>query len=156
MRTFFCLIILSITVFSLSAQAPKPDSVTNEELSKYVVMMDSVETLKNNLAKVTTKYSNGNTKITADRFNKLSAIASDDKKLTEAKATPDEIAYVKKAMTERNQETQKFQDTFNSLMNTYVGFDTFNKVRKAIAANPKVKARYDAEMKKRSSVKTGH
>jgi hypothetical protein len=150
MKPIFYLSILCLTLFSFSAQAQKPDSVTTEELTKYVVMMDSVETLKNNLANVSTKYSKGNAKITADRYNKLLPMANDDKKLTEAKATPDEIAYVKKAIAERNQETQKFQDTFTSLMNTYVGYDTFNKVRKAIAADATVKARYDAEMKKRS------
>lgn len=145
---------LILFTIPLSLHAQQPDSVTNEELTKYVVMMDSVETLKKQLTELSSKIVNGNSKISAQRYGQLVSAIDNAEKLKEIKATPDEIAYVKKGVAQRNEQTLKFQNGFSSLMNEYVGFHTFNKVRKAIANDPKVKARYDAEMNKRIAAKT--
>lgn len=156
MRTIFYLLTLSVTLFSLSAKAQNADSVTTEELTKYVIMMDSLEGYKRNLTEATAKLTGTNNKISAARYNQLAGIINNPEKLAEAKATQDEITYVKKTVAQRTEETLKLQNAFNTLMNEYVGYDTFNKVRKAISTDPKVKTRYDAEMKKRSSVQAIH
>ncbi len=149
MRTFLSCLVALITLSSLSATAQKADSVTREELTRYVMMMDSVETLKIRLTETTSKLASGNAKISPARYNQLLSIINNTEKLAEAKATTDEIEYVKKTVAIRTEETLKLQNAFTALMNEYVGYDTFNKVRKAIADNPTVKARYEAELAKR-------
>jgi seryl-tRNA synthetase len=142
-----------LIIVSISAKAQKADSVTNEELNRYAVMMDSLETLKKQRNDISTKLAKGDTKITAARYQQLLPIIDDQKKLAAAKASSDEIAYVKKALTSLTEEGQKFQTAFTSLMNEYVGYNTYNKVRKAIETNKHVKDRYTAEMKARNGVR---
>lgn len=141
---FTVFVILLATGYSVTGQ--KRDSVTNEELHKYAVMMDSLETLKKQRTEMSTRLAKGNSKITASRYSQLLPIIDDQKKLAETKATAVEIAYVKDALTKLNQEGQKFQTAFTSLLNEYVGYDTYNKVRRAISNNPKVKDRFDVEI----------
>ena len=81
-------------------------------------------------------------------------IVDDSKKLSEAKATADEIAYVKYAMAKLTQAQQTFQTTFNELVAKYVGYDTYNKVKKAIAADKRVKDRYYVEINRLNGVAT--
>lgn len=153
MRVKIILLGVLLTATVLTVKAQKRDSVTNEELNRYAVMMDSLETLKKQRNDISVKLAKGNAKITAARYQQLLPIIDDQAKLTAAKATSDEIAYVKKALTSLMEEGQKFQTAFTSLMNEYVGYDTYNKVKKAIETNPRVKERYTAEMKARNGVR---
>lgn len=130
----------------LCAKAQKRDSVTNAELNRYAVMMDSLETLKKNRAQISAKLAKGNTKITPARYTQLLPIVEDQKKLAAAKATPDEISYVKDALKTLTAEGQKFSSTFTSLMSEYVGYDTYNKVKQAVDSDPKVKSRLEVEI----------
>lgn len=133
-------------IAGLSAKAQKSDSVTSTELNRYAIMMDSLETLKKNRAQISAKLAKGNAKITAARYTQLLPIVDDQKKLTAAKATPDEISYVKDALKTLTAEGQKFSSIFTSLMSEYVGYDTYNKVKQAVESDPKVKSRLEVEI----------
>lgn len=150
-KIILLVVLLTATVFTVKAQ--KRDSVTSEELNRYAVMMDSLETLKKQRNDISVKLAKGNTKITAARYQQLLPIIDDQKKLAAAKASADEVTYVKNAITTLTKEGQKFQTAFTSLMNEYVGYDTYNKVKKAVETNPKVKERYTAEIKALNGVR---
>lgn len=145
MRRKFILV-LSLTCITLLAGAQKRDSINNEDLTRYAVMMDSVQSVQKKISNRTIELARGNSKITPARYTALLPLADDQKKLTEAKATSDEIAYVKKALAIRTEDGLKLSNTFEALMNEYVGYDTFNRVKAAIASDPKVKRRYDLLM----------
>lgn len=136
-----------LTAVAFTTKAQKVDSVTREEMTKYVVMMDSVESWKKIMAETSIKLARGNEKITAARYTKLLPLLDDQKKLNEANATADEIGYLKKAMEIRNENARDFQDAFTSLM-ANVGEATYKKVSKAVASDPKVKERYIHEINK--------
>src|SRR5690348_1565956 len=95
--------------------------VTDTDLKKYILVMDSIETLKIQMTNKINKLATSNSKISSARFNALIPIISDQAKLTEVRATPEEIAYVKKAASIRDEETMKFQQTFQSLIINYMG-----------------------------------
>ncbi len=137
------LIVLITTILYSSAQA---QGVTDEELKKYVIAMDSLETLKVQLTTVINNISKGNSNISSNRFNELMPVINNEVKLTEAKATPDEIAYVKKAVATRDEETMKFQKAFQSLINDFVGEAVFTKVRNGIRTDTGLKKKYDSLM----------
>lgn len=145
MRRKFILI-LSLTCITLLAGAQKRDSINNEDLERYAIMMDSVQSVQKKISNRTIELARGNSKITPARYTALLPLADDQKKLTEAKATPDEIAYVKKALAIRTEDGLRLSNTFQELMNGYVGFDTFNRVKAAVASDPNVKRRYDLLM----------
>lgn len=151
MKMKICVLTL-LVLASVAVKAQKRDSVTNEELHKYAVMMDSLEALKKSRAEMSIRLAKGNAKITPSRYTQLLPIIDDSKKLAEAKATADEIAYVKDAMTKLTQTQQAFQTTFNELVAKYVGYDAYNKVKKAIATDHKVKYRYEVELNRISGV----
>jgi hypothetical protein len=78
------------------------------------------------------------------RYNELSKIASDEAKLAEAKATPEEIAFLKEVAEKKKTETLKINQAFQSLAKDYLGAATYNKVKKALAADATLKAKYDS------------
>lgn len=150
-KSILIAVLLTVTVFTTKAQ--KRDSVTSQELNRYAVMMDSLETLKKNRNELSMKLAKGDAKITAARYQQLLPIIDDQKKLAAAKASAEEVTYVKNALAALTKEGQKFQTTFTSLMNEYVGYDTYNKVKKAIETDPRVKDRYTAEIKALNGVR---
>lgn len=117
--------------------------VSDDELKRYAIALDSIETLKDQLTVTMNKISRGTEKISTQRYTALVQIANDAAKLAEAKATPEEIAYVKRAAVIQNEETVKFQKAYQSLISEYVGDSVFGKVRNALKADTVLKKKYD-------------
>ncbi len=137
---------LFITVFSFIAISSFSQDaiVSEEELTKYATVMDSVtemsiavQTTLNDMVKES-EVMNGT------RYNELSKIASDEAKLAEAKATPEEIAFLAEVAEKKKTETLKINQAFQSLAKDYLGAATYNKVKKALAADAALKAKYDS------------
>jgi hypothetical protein len=82
---------LLMVVFAMlltSASFAQDDkTVSDEELQKYAIAMDSIETLKQNLITVITDLVENNPKVSASRYNELSRIIDDSTKLITASAT---------------------------------------------------------------------
>jgi predicted nucleic acid-binding Zn-ribbon protein len=121
-----------------------PTSITDEELKKYAVAMDSIDDMKTELLKSISEFVKSNDKITGARYNELSKIINDEQKLTEAKATAEEIAAVKEVLAKKDEGTAKIQETFKALATDFVGASVYNKVRKSLGSDPAVKTRYEA------------
>jgi predicted nucleic acid-binding Zn-ribbon protein len=118
--------------------------VTDDELVRYATAIDSINEMS---ADVRTKLADmvkENPGITASRYNELSKIAGDEAKLAEAKATPEEIAVLKEVAEKKAEETARINETYQTLAKEYVTAPVFNKVKKALAEEPEVKARYDS------------
>jgi len=164
MKTKFLLfstLIAAATAFSqVKPQSPAPTPATNqsvsaEELNKYVTAMDSVNKLTAAVKDTITAMVNNNKAVSANRYYELSKIIGDEAKLSAANATPDEIAFVKQVVERKDQETAKVNQTFQSLAKDYVGAATFNKVKKALAADAQLKARYDSILSVRDKSRQG-
>lgn len=139
------LIVLLLIILGPCTYAQK---VTDDELKRYVVALDSIETLKDELTVTMNKISKGNDKISAQRYTALIQITNDEAKLAEVKATSDEIAYIKQATLIQKEETLKFQKAYQSLISDYVGDSVFGKVRNALKADTVLKKKYDSLMTK--------
>lgn len=87
-----------------------------------------------------------NKAVTAARYNEISKIISDETKLAEAKATSEEVAFVKDLAVKRDSATAQINAAVQSLAKDYVGASTFNKVRKALSTDAELKSKYDALM----------
>lgn len=120
--------------------------VNNDELKRYAIALDSIETLKDALTVSLNKIAKGNSKISTKRYAVLIPIALNATKLSEAKATTDEIAYVKRATEIQREETFKFQKAYTTLISDYVGDSTFGKVRNALVKDTTLKKTYDSLM----------
>ena len=95
--------------------------ITDDELEKYAVTMDSVNDMKTTLLKDIEAMVKDNEKMTNARYNELSKIVDDQAALAKAKATPEEIAFMKEVAAKKEEGTAKIQETFQSMAKEYVG-----------------------------------
>lgn len=119
------------------------DQITDEELKKYAVTMDSINDMKESLLEEIGSMVKENDKITNARYNELSKIMSDEAKLKEAKATPEEIEFMKQVADKKNQGTTEINETFQAMAKEYIGASSYNKVKKALATDPSLKSKYE-------------
>ena len=142
-RTIVTLVVATLTFSQLYGQDVK---VTDEELMKYAVTMDSINEMSASVRNMIADMVKESNTITAARYNELSKIASDEARLAEAKATPEEIAFLKEVADRKAAETARINETYQLLAKEYVTAPVFNKVKKALAQEPELKTRYDSLM----------
>jgi hypothetical protein len=142
LRKIFLAIIFISSFGTINAQTPAQE-FTDEDLKKYAVTMDSVDAMKQNLSDIVAEMVRTNTVMTVQRYNELFKIAADEAKLAEAKATPEEIAFLKQVEQKRNEEIAKMNATYQSLAKDYVGLKQFNAIKKSIETDQAVKAKYE-------------
>lgn len=134
---------LMVSMMSNMAIA-QDDAITDEDLKKYAVAMDSIESMKGHLIETITEMVKGNEEVSASRYNELSKIIDDETKLTEAEATEVEIAFVKSVAAKKIEETAKINEAFQSLAVDYIGAKTYNAVKKALKEDEEIIAKYKA------------
>jgi hypothetical protein len=134
-----------ITLSSVFAQDAAV-TVTDEELTKYATAMDSINEMSASLRLLITDMVKNGKVMNAARYNEVSKIINEEGKLAEAKATPEEIAFVKEVAVKRDEESSKINQAFQSLAKDYVGAATFNKVKKALTSDAELKSKYDTLM----------
>lgn len=141
---FFLISVLCLITCSFSYA--QEATVTDEELTKYATAMDSINEMSAEVKVMITDMVKNGKVMTATRYNEISKIITDETKLTEAKATPEEIAFAKEVAAKKDEATARINLAFQSLAKDYVGAATFNKVKKALAADAQLKGRYDSLM----------
>jgi uncharacterized protein YukE len=129
-----------------SAYAQDAVAVTDEELKKYAVAMDSINELQAELNGTIKEMVTTNTGVSAARYNELFKIINDEGKLLDANATTDEINFVKQVIAKREEGTAKIKQTYQSLAKDYVGATAFNKVKKALSSDEALKTKYQGLM----------
>ncbi len=145
MRAKFFLFPL-VTLFTISAALAQEITVSDDELTKYATAMDSINEMSADVKIMITDMVKNGSAMTATRYNEISKIISDETKLVEAKATPEEISFVKEVAAKRDEEAAKINLAFQSLAKDYVGAATYNKVKKALSSDPELKGKYDSLM----------
>lgn len=126
--------------------------ITDDELEKYAVTMDSVNDMKASLLKDIETMVKSNEKMTNARYNELTKIVDDEAALAKAKATPEEIAFMKEVATKKEEGTTRIQETFQSMAKDYVGASAYNKIKKALASDPELQKRYQSHLDKLGAV----
>ncbi len=150
MRNFIMLFALFFVVQTINAQdsTAAQSEITDEELEKYAVTMDSVEDMKASLLEDITEMVEANEKMTNARYNDLSKIIDDEAALKEAKATPEEIAFLKEVAAKKEEGTKKIQETFQTMAKEFVGASSYNKIKDELKTNPELKKRYESQLDK--------
>jgi len=139
---YFLIALLLIASFGVRAQEAESTAVSDDELERYAVMMDSIDEMRVSLLSEISEMVKGNEKISVTRYNELSKIIDDQEKLTAANATPEEIAAIKEVQERKDSGTVRINDAFKALAKEYVGASTYNKVRKALKDDTEVKSKY--------------
>lgn len=145
MKTKFILI-SAFSLITLASAFAQEATVSDEELTKYATAMDSINEMSAEVKVMITDMVKNGKVMTATRYNEISKIITDETKLTEAKATPEEIAFAKEVAAKKDEATAHINQAFQSLAKDYVGAATFNKVKKALASDAELKSKYDSLM----------
>ncbi len=118
--------------------------ITDEELQKYAIVMDSVEVMKENVKNVISEMVASNEDMTGTRYNELSKIIDDADKLAAAEATEAEIEFIKSVKAKGDELTQEINTTFKTLAVDFIGEGgrTYKKISAALKTDDTVKSRY--------------
>jgi hypothetical protein len=135
-----------MALFSAKLFAQDAATVTDEELKKYAIAMDSVNEMQAVLSGQIKEMVTTSQTISAQRYNELFKVINDEGKLLEANATPEEIAFVKEVIAKKDAGTAKIKETYQLLAKDFVGAAAFNKVRKAISSDEGLKTKYQSLM----------
>lgn len=143
------LLLTTLLLFAMVAvQAQEAEAVSDDELQRYAVMMDSIDEMRVGLLAKISEQVKSTDKITVARYNDLSKIVNDPAKLEEAKATPDEVTFLKEIQASKDAGTAEINTTFKTMAKEYVGASTYNKVKKAIAEDSDTKTKYETILNK--------
>lgn len=135
--------VVLLTIMNVAQAQTAAPAFTDEDLKKYAITMDSVKGMQTTLQTIIAEMVQKNTVMSVARYNELFKIAEDQTKLTEAKATPEEIKFVKDVADKRKEETARINATYQGLAKDYVGLKQFNAIKKSLASDEAVKAKYD-------------
>lgn len=147
---FFLSVVLINAAFISYGQTTKP-AFNDEDLKKYAITMDSVKGMQEKLNASITEMVQKNTVMKVDRYNALFKVIDDQAKLDEAKATPEEIAFVKQVAEKRSTETATITATFQKMAKEYVGLKAFNAIKKSLTTDQALKEKVDALAKELES-----
>jgi len=125
------------------SRAQTSNEISDEDLKKYAVTMDSVQAMQVSLQELVAETVRANTVMPVPRYNELFKITKDEAKLKEANATPEEIAFLKQISDLRAVNIERINSTYQSLAKDYVGLKAFNAIRKSLPSDQELKARYD-------------
>lgn len=142
-------------LMALGSKAQTSTEITDEDLKKYAVTMDSVEAMQVSLRELVAKTVQTNTVMEVSRYNQLFKIAEDEAKLKEANATPEEVAFLQQINDLRQVNIERINATYQALAKEYVGLKTFNAIRKSLQSDQQLKARYDNVSKDMESKEKG-
>ena len=134
-----CLLML----MALGSKAQKTAEISDDDLKKYAVTMDSVAGMQESLREIVAEVVRANTVMPVSRYNELFKIAEDQEKLKTANATPEEIAFLKQIDDLRKTNIERINATYQALAKDYVGLKAFNAIRKSLQSDQQLKARYD-------------
>jgi hypothetical protein len=138
-----CLILLA----AVGSKAQTSSTITDEDLEKYAITMDSIESMQESLREIVAETVQKNTVTTVARYNQLFKITDDQAKLKEAQATPEEIAFLKQVEDLRTMNIARINTTYQALAKEYVGLKAFNAIRKSLESDQALKARYETVSK---------
>jgi hypothetical protein len=145
-----CLLILAAVV----SKAQSTSEITDDELKKYAVTMDSVAAMQQSLRELVAEAVRSNTAMPVARYNQLIKVQQDSAKL-KATASAAEIAFLKQINDLRKVNIGRINATYQDLAKNYVGLKTFNQIRKSLQSDQQLKARYDNLAKDTESKQKG-
>lgn len=138
--TLFTLIILG----SLNLYAQEEEAITEKDLKKYAVTMDSIDAMKGNIKSVMGDMIKSNEDITTKRYNEVTKAIKDEEKLKEIEATEEEIAFVNSIISTRDEMTTEIKATLSTLVKEYIGsVKLYNRIKKELKSDEDLKSQYD-------------
>lgn len=137
-----------LTLSVLYSQAQTAAVISDSDLEKYALTMDSVKVMQATLIQIITESVQKNSIMTVARYNELSKVSGDTTKLKAANGTTEEIAFIKEIADLRQYNNARITSAFQFLAKEYVGLKAFNAIKKSLETDATLKARYEGILQK--------
>jgi hypothetical protein len=135
--------LFAFLITAWAAQAQEQEEITDEELTRYAVTMDSIEQMKASvLVKLEAKIKS-HENITVARYNELLPALGNEAKMAELGATEEEILFMNEVNDMKNTLTVEIQTTFQTMAKDYIGVKSYKKIKDALSGDMDVKVRYE-------------
>lgn len=136
------LLLLAITVSTAIAQDKE---ITDEELTTYAVVMDSIDVMKQKIQDDLNEMIQGEDAMKGGRrYLEIQKAAGDPAKLEELEVTEEEQMVYDNIQAKYDELTAAFKDSYTKLIQDELGGTLYNDITKALRENGEVKERYDA------------
>lgn len=119
------------------------EEISDEDLKKYAITMDSVEAMQNSLRELVAERVRNNSVMPVARYNELFKIIDDSVKLQATNATAEEIAFIKEVNDLRTENIKRINEVYQDLARDYVGVSTFNSIHRSLKSDQELKTRYE-------------
>jgi hypothetical protein len=126
------------------AQTSQKATITDDDLKKYAITMDSVQGMQQTLNDIIAENVRENQTIEVKRYNELFKVEKDETKLQALGATPEERAFLKDIAELRDYNLKRINVAYQALAKDYVGLKTFNAIKKSLDTDPSLKARFES------------
>ena len=131
-RILFAAAFLSIATFGKTVA----QEVSNEDLYKYAVVMETKEMFQKELSSQITDYVENQDPAIKSRYNALAG--------GETPANDAEKQFIDQVNSMKTERTGEFGDAFKTMIKRVLGAETYGAVKKGIANDSGVKERYSA------------
>lgn len=122
-----------LSIFSVNTYAQE---VTDADLYKYAVLMETLDLFKTELTGQVTTYVEQQDPAIKNRYNELAG--------GEAPANDTEKQFIDNVNKMQSERTSEFNEAFKTMVKRVLGAQTYATVKKGIASDSGIKARYDA------------
>ena len=113
MKPTVIIAIFGVFIITSSALAQNQSlAVTDDELLKYATAMDSVSDMQANVRQELGKMIADKGVMDVQRYNALNKIINDTAQLKTARATPEEIQFIKEVSAKQQEEVDKIKTTY--------------------------------------------
>lgn len=133
-----------VLLAAVVCNAQTASEISNEDLKKYAITMDSVDALQNSLRELIAERVRSNDVMPVERYNELFKIIDDAEKLRATNATEEEIAFVREIDDLRKLNVDRINDVYQGMARDYVGAKVFNTIHKSLESDEQLKSRYEA------------
>ena len=131
-RILFAATFLSVMTFGKTMA----QEVSNEDLYKYAVVMETKDMFQSELSAQITDYVEGQDPAIKNRYNALAG--------GEAPANDAEQQFIDQVNSMKSDRTTEFGDAFKTMIKRVLGAETYGAVKKGIANDSGMKERYNA------------
>jgi hypothetical protein len=143
MKLSHYLIAALFTIMSAATNAQTAAGISDDDLRRYALTMDSVKVMQETLTQIITENVQKNTVMPVTRYNQLFKVAENTEQLKAANATPEEIAFLKEVADLRQYNISRINNAYQSLAKDYVGLKAFNSIKKSLETDENLKKRYE-------------
>lgn len=145
------LAILFLGIATSAAFAQTEGEITDEDLKKYAMVMDSIDVMKQNIQDELNEMIQSEEAMQGGRrYLEIQKAAGDPAQLEELEVTEEEQMVYDNIQAKYDEMTGKFKDTYTNLIKDELGGTLYNDITKALREDEEVKQRYEtisAELK---------